>query len=311
MRRIRTVAIFPTLLTLANLICGFFALVVASRIDAPTESSDKTPITAEINIHQIPRVPWIVDRKDPTQNIVLCGWLIVLGMLFDTLDGRVARLANQTSDFGAQLDSLSDLVTFGAAPAFLMVKMCPSFSYEHRNWVWIIATIFVSCAALRLARFNVETTEEDDHGWFSGLPTPAAAAAIAGFALVFYTLRSSGSDSERMFIVDELVQWVLPDVCRLCFAAHGIPDSLPPFGQPTGSWSEKLRTSGSFDFWTSSCSSISRICHSCSGGHIRTGPPRVLSLATFFPTPGQRRADFLVDSSIERDMSCLPDSSRP
>jgi len=139
MRRIRTVAIFPTLLTLANLICGFFALVVASRIDAPTERFDKSPITAEIDIHQIPRVPWIIDRTDPTQNIVLCGWLIVLGMLFDAIDGRVARLANQTSDFGAQLDSLSDLVTFGAAPAFLMVKMCPSFSYEHRNWVWIIA----------------------------------------------------------------------------------------------------------------------------------------------------------------------------
>ncbi len=225
MRRIRTVAIFPTLLTLANLICGFFALVVASRIDAPTETSDKTPITAEINIHQIPRVPWIVDRKDPTQNIVLCGWLIVLGMLFDALDGRVARLANQTSDFGAQLDSLSDLVTFGAAPAFLMVKMCPSFSYEHRNWVWIIATIFVSCAALRLARFNVETTEEDDHGWFSGLPTPAAAAAIAGFALVFYTLRSSGSDSERIFVVDELVQWVLPmyAVCVSLLMVSRIP----------------------------------------------------------------------------------------
>lgn len=210
MRRIRTIAIFPTLLTLANLICGFFAIVVASRIDAPTASSDKTPITAEINIHQIPQVPWIIDRSDPTQNIVLCGWLIVLGMLFDALDGRVARMANQTSDFGAQLDSLSDLLTFGAAPAFLMVKMCPSFSYEHRNWVWIIATIFVCCAALRLARFNVETTEEDDHGWFNGLPTPAAAAAIAGFALVFYTLRSAGTDSERVARVDELVQWVLP-----------------------------------------------------------------------------------------------------
>ena len=225
MRRIRTVAIFPTLLTLANLICGFFALVVASRIDAPTERFDKSPITAEIDIHQIPRVPWIIDRTDPTQNIVLCGWLIVLGMLFDALDGRVARLANQTSDFGAQLDSLSDLVTFGAAPAFLMVKMCPSFSYEHRNWVWIIATIYVSCAALRLARFNVETTEEDDHGWFSGLPTPAAAAAIAGFALVFYTLRSAGTDSQRIFTVDELVQWVLPiyAVCVSLLMVSRIP----------------------------------------------------------------------------------------
>ena len=210
MRRIRTIAIFPTLFTLANLVCGFYAIVVASRIDAPTALSDKTPVTSEINFHQIPKVPWIIDRSDPTQNIVLCGWLIVLGMLFDALDGRVARFVNQTSDFGAQLDSLSDLVTFGAAPAFLMVKMCPSFSYEHRNWVWIIATVYVCCTALRLARFNVETTEEDDHSWFNGLPTPAAAAAIAGFALVFYTLRSTGSGSEEVAKVDELVQWILP-----------------------------------------------------------------------------------------------------
>ncbi|MEC7502171.1 MAG: CDP-diacylglycerol--serine O-phosphatidyltransferase [Planctomycetota bacterium] len=210
MRRIRTIAIFPTLLTLANLVCGFYAIVVASRIDAPTALSDKTPLTSEINFRQIPKVPWIIDRSDPTQNIVLCGWLIVLGMLFDALDGRVARLANQTSDFGAQLDSLSDLVTFGAAPAFLMVKMCPHFSFEHRNWVWIIATVYVCCTALRLARFNVETTEEDDHSWFNGLPTPAAAAAIAGFALIFYMLRSTGSGSEDVAKIDELVQWVLP-----------------------------------------------------------------------------------------------------
>ena len=210
MRRIRTVAVFPTLFTLANLVCGFFAIVVASRIDAPTDLSDKTPITEQISMNQIPQVPWVIDRTDPTQNIMLCGWLIVLAMVFDALDGRVARMAKQTTDFGAQLDSLCDLVSFGVAPGFLMVKMCPSFSFEHRNWVWIIAAMFASCAALRLARFNVETTEEDDHSWFNGLPTPAAAAAIAGFALVFYTLRSAEGKAQHAALLDEWVQWILP-----------------------------------------------------------------------------------------------------
>ncbi|MEK6246887.1 MAG: CDP-diacylglycerol--serine O-phosphatidyltransferase, partial [Planctomycetales bacterium] len=137
-------------------------------------------------------------------------WLIVMAMLFDALDGRVARMANQTSDFGAQLDSLCDLVSFGVAPGFLMVKMCPEFSYDHRNWVWIIATMFACCAALRLARFNVETSEEDDHSWFNGLPSPAAAVAIAGFALVFYKLRSGETGSMHIALVDEWVQWLLP-----------------------------------------------------------------------------------------------------
>jgi CDP-diacylglycerol--serine O-phosphatidyltransferase len=210
MRRIRTVAVFPTLFTLANLVCGFFAIVVASRIDAPTDLSDKTPITEQISMNQIPQVPWVIDRTDPTQNIMLCGWLIVLAMVFDALDGRVARMTKQTTDFGAQLDSLCDLVSFGVAPGFLMVKMCPSFSFEHRNWVWIIAAMFASCAALRLARFNVETTEEDDHSWFNGLPTPAAAAAIAGFALVFYTLRSAEGQAQHAALLDEWVQWILP-----------------------------------------------------------------------------------------------------
>ena len=92
MRRIRTIAIFPTLFTLANLVCGFYAIVVASRIDAPTALSDKTPLTSEINFRQIPKVPWIIDRSDPTQNIVLCGWLIVLGMLLMLLMGGLHAL---------------------------------------------------------------------------------------------------------------------------------------------------------------------------------------------------------------------------
>jgi len=210
MRRLRTIAVLPTMFTLANLVCGFFAIVVASRIDTPTEMSDKTPATPVIEIRRITQVPLQFDRSDATQNVMLSAWLIFLAMVFDALDGRVARMAHQTTDFGAQLDSLCDVVTFGVAPGFLMVKMCPSFTYEHRNWVWIIAATYAICAALRLARFNVETTDEDDHLGFSGLPSPAAAGAIAGFALVFYNLRSTSRQIEQAQMIDEFVQWVLP-----------------------------------------------------------------------------------------------------
>lgn len=115
MRPIRTISVFPTLLTLGNLVCGFFAIVIAARVDRPTEMDFNT---------------WnIMDA----QNLMHSGWLIFLAMVFDGLDGYVARLSKTASDFGAQLDSLCDVVTFGIAPAFLLVKICPIFTYMHRE----------------------------------------------------------------------------------------------------------------------------------------------------------------------------------
>jgi CDP-diacylglycerol--serine O-phosphatidyltransferase len=140
---------------------------------------------------------------------MLGGWLIFLAMIFDALDGHVARLSRSTSDFGGQLDSLSDVVTFGVAPGFLLVKMCPSFTFSH-NEVWIIAASYAACAALRLARFNVESTSDDDHMQFNGLPSPAAAASIAGFALLFYELRRQGNNFIYASEVDTAVQTALP-----------------------------------------------------------------------------------------------------
>src|SRR6476619_3230651 len=189
MRRIRTVAVFPTMFTLGNLVCGFFAIVVAARVDAPT--STEIPTSTDIAFRHPTHVMQDFNPHDPTHNIMLSGWLIFLAMIFDALDGHVARLARTTSDFGAQLDSLCDVVSFGVAPGFLLVKMCPAFTYSHDK-IWLIAAAFAACAALRLARFNVESGEEDDHMHFSGLPSPAAAASIAGFAILFYELRREG-----------------------------------------------------------------------------------------------------------------------
>ena len=208
MRRIRTVAVLPTMFTLANLVCGFFAIVVASRIEAP--SSEDVPRAAEIQFRDSPfAFVTQLAKADDVHNAMLAGWLIFLAMVFDALDGHVARLAKVTSDFGAQLDSLCDLVTFGVAPAILLVKMCPTFTYLHREAIWIIAASFAACVALRLARFNVETGEDDDHLHFSGLPSPAGAAAIASFAILFYTLRRESS-SLMSEDIDLWLQLLLP-----------------------------------------------------------------------------------------------------
>jgi CDP-diacylglycerol--serine O-phosphatidyltransferase len=169
MRRLRTIAVLPTMFTLGNLVCGFFAIVVAARVAKPE--------SVQVDVNDL-------------GNLMLSGWLIFLAMVFDALDGHVARLSRTTSDFGAQLDSLCDLVTFGVAPAFLLVKLCPRFTYLHKEASWVIAASFAACAAMRLARFNVETSEDDDHLHFTGLPSPAAAASIAGFAIMFHTLHT-------------------------------------------------------------------------------------------------------------------------
>jgi CDP-diacylglycerol--serine O-phosphatidyltransferase len=183
MKRIRAVAVLPTLFTLGNLVCGFFAIVVLSRIDKPG-------IAEFVPAPQLHSVRQIIVSDDPTHNLMLCGVLILLAMFFDAVDGQVARITHAMSDFGGQLDSLSDVVSFGVAPAMLLVKMCPQFTSVHSEAIWSIAALFASCAALRLARFNVELDSEYDHTAFAGLPTPAAAAAIASFAILSYTLRN-------------------------------------------------------------------------------------------------------------------------
>jgi CDP-diacylglycerol---serine O-phosphatidyltransferase len=189
MRTIRTIAVLPTMFTLGNLVCGFFSVVVASRVDRP----------------EVPM--W---QPDDLVNLMLSGWLIFLAMVFDGLDGYVARLSRTASEFGKQLDSLCDVVTFGVAPAFLLVKMCPSFAYFHRQAVWVIAASYAACAALRLARFNVESGGDDDHTHFSGLPSPAAAATIASFAIMFYSLRNKEEAILFAKQIDVALQFVLP-----------------------------------------------------------------------------------------------------
>ncbi|MEX2316424.1 MAG: CDP-diacylglycerol--serine O-phosphatidyltransferase [Pirellulales bacterium] len=210
MRPIRAIAVLPTLFTLGNLVCGFFAIVVLSRIEKPMTAQFET--TPKIELRSLEAARNLIEGDDPTHNLMLCGLLILLAMIFDAVDGQLARITRGESDFGVQLDSLCDLVSFGIAPAILLVKMCPQFANIHREAIWSIAALFACCAALRLARFNVETDSEDDHTVFAGLPTPAAAAAIASFAILSYSLRNEVAvvTHENFELYDSWMQRLLP-----------------------------------------------------------------------------------------------------
>src|SRR4051812_40754500 len=100
MRIMRTVAVLPTLFTLGNLVCGFFAIVVASRIESPTSVDIPTsPMSEKIGLTSPVRIFKDLNPGDPNHNVMLSGWLIFLAMIFDALDGHVARLSKVSSDF--------------------------------------------------------------------------------------------------------------------------------------------------------------------------------------------------------------------
>jgi CDP-diacylglycerol--serine O-phosphatidyltransferase len=141
-KRRKGIYMVPNMITLAALFGGFYAIVMAmnGRFDLATLG-------------------------------------IFAAMVLDSLDGRVARMTNTQSAFGEQMDSLSDMVSFGAAPALV------SYIWVLKDvgrWGWIAAFVYIACAALRLARFNVNTAVVDKR-YFQGLPSPAAAALVAGF----------------------------------------------------------------------------------------------------------------------------------
>lgn len=159
-RREKLFAVLPTILTLGNAVCGFGAITFAAK--------------------------W--SGGDPALSLFIASCLIYLAMLFDALDGSAARLTKQTSEFGAILDSLCDAISFGAAPAFLMLQFSQSRDY-HPRFLWLIAALYMACAVLRLARFNAETDEDDLHDSFSGLPSPAAAGTVASFPLMVFWFR--------------------------------------------------------------------------------------------------------------------------
>ncbi|MBX3639222.1 MAG: CDP-diacylglycerol--serine O-phosphatidyltransferase [Nitrosomonas sp.] len=157
--RRRGIYLLPNLFTTAALFAGFYAIIQA--------------------IHA---------------NFEHAAIAILIAMVLDGLDGRVARLTDTQSEFGAEYDSMSDMVSFGVAPALIMYEWALK---EMGQWGWIAAFIYCACAALRLARFNTNI-DVIDKRFFQGLPSPAAAALIAGLVWVALDFNVAGND----------VQWV-------------------------------------------------------------------------------------------------------
>ena len=195
----KNMPVLPTLMTLGNAICGLAAIGLVARV-LPIRGLEVADAAAH--------------AQKVTEALWGAGILIYIGMLFDMLDGQVARALNQTSRFGVQLDSLCDVITFGVAPSFIMLVFALEVDFVHLRVFNGIAGLFTLCAVLRLARYNVEAEEDTGTGmYFSGIQTPAAAGAIAAFAIAMPKINElAAEESTRQY-----GQWLLEGV------AVGVP----------------------------------------------------------------------------------------
>jgi CDP-diacylglycerol--serine O-phosphatidyltransferase len=112
-------------------------------------------------------------------------WFIVLAAGFDSLDGVMARITKSASQFGVEIDSLSDVISFGAAPAFIVYQLMAQFWHEPHGIYILISSMLMILGGLRLARFNVQLVGFDKE-YFTGLPIPACAITVVSFVLDFY-----------------------------------------------------------------------------------------------------------------------------
>ncbi|MGD0884531.1 MAG: CDP-diacylglycerol--serine O-phosphatidyltransferase [Thermodesulfovibrionales bacterium] len=158
--------VLPNALTICGMFCGFFAIMSAINGNFPN-----------------------------------AAWAILLANIFDGLDGWIARLTNTSSRFGIELDSLSDLVAFGVAPAIMMYKWS---LMPFGRLGWAAAFLFVACGALRLARFNIQTGAPGSKA-FKGVPIPAAASILSSIVIFYYEFREGVPDKNIFFPVITIV----------------------------------------------------------------------------------------------------------
>ncbi|MFZ0034066.1 MAG: CDP-alcohol phosphatidyltransferase family protein [Sedimentisphaerales bacterium] len=204
-QRLKYITVLPSLVTILNGVCGFAAIAFASK-----------GATAGINHFSY--------HKLDLPYFAMAGYMVLIAMIADVLDGRLARMSKNTSSFGGQLDSLCDIISFGVAPAFLMLKVLEyklggfaeqnlSLAHFLQRFVWLAAAAYISCAAIRLARFNVENEEdESSHMSFMGLPTPAAAGAVVSIVIFHQEtlLELSASNNRAYLICENAVIYALP-----------------------------------------------------------------------------------------------------
>ena len=188
-QRLNYITVLPSLITILNCVCGFAAIIFASK-----------GLFAQ------------------------ACYAVLLAMIADMLDGRIARMSRTTSSFGGQLDSLCDIISFGAAPAFLMLEaveykmtgftqLNPVLASFIQRFIWFVAAVYLSCAAIRLARFNVENEEdESSHMSFMGLPTPAAAGVIVSLILFYQEILEEIADHNTVIyiIFEDVIIYSLP-----------------------------------------------------------------------------------------------------
>lgn len=156
------VYILPNLFTTGGLFCGFYAIIATLRED-----------------------------------YLVAAIAVLVAMVFDALDGRIARLTHTSSSFGVQYDSLSDLIAFGVAPGVLAYRWALE---PWGAWGWLAAALYVTCGALRLARFNVQVDVVDKNN-FVGLPIPAAAAVVSATILLYFFLGGEGATNKHLTLL--------------------------------------------------------------------------------------------------------------
>ncbi len=183
MNRFRvTPSVIPNLFTAMNMFSGFFSIINASQ-----------------------------------GNFTYAGWLIIIAAIFDTLDGVMARLTKSSSELGVELDSLSDVISFGAAPSFLLYA---TYFNQFETFGVIISSLPLIAGGFRLARFNVQLVGFDK-SYFTGLPIPSAALVIVCFNLSFY--KNGYPEELKIFIIPMILLVSFLMVSKVKY------DTLPKF----------------------------------------------------------------------------------
>ena len=182
----------PNLMTAGNLFCGFAAVIKCIQARLITDGGDYAQLHAMGD-------PLHASSALYTQAV----WLILIAVIFDSLDGRLARMGGRTSLFGAEFDSLADVVSFGIAPALMVffLILAPRGEYQwFREFGWFVAFVYLLCGAVRLARFNVITNpllhraEAESNKDFIGMPIPAAAGTVATLVLLLLNMAANARE---------------------------------------------------------------------------------------------------------------------
>lgn len=180
--------LLPNLMTAGNLFCGFAA----------------TLKILEGALIQAGATPGLMESAEAAaaEKFHIAIWCILASCIFDALDGRLARLGGHESPFGREFDSLADIVSFGVAPALMVYRIV---LHEFPNVGWVIASVYLICGALRLARFNCLAAEDSvsANKEFRGFPIPAAAGVIASITLCLLWIDEKGREIGQG-------KWVLP-----------------------------------------------------------------------------------------------------